>query len=172
MISANICTSIKINKLSWPAKTIFTWMIVRLCDDDGRMDGGAETVKAAVVPLADIDIAGVESCLHEMETVEGQCPNDKGVIIRYQIDSRIYIQVKKWDEFQSFHGIKKFPSRIPAPPDNTNPGGHHTKPGANKVNKDNKTNKGKSKSANAKTENRLTELAKGLPNIGKKMRGE
>ena len=44
MIGANICTSEKVNLLSWPAAVIYTWMIPRLCDDEGYMDGSPTTI--------------------------------------------------------------------------------------------------------------------------------
>jgi len=164
MIDANICTSEKLNKISWQARLIFTWMIPRLCDDEGRMDGSPATIKASVVPLAeDLTVAAVEACLKEMAEVPGQGKNDRGLIVWYEIDGRRYIQVKKWDEFQTFHGVKKTESTIPPPPQDPRSGARSTRPGANK-------NKGMNQATiTTGSPDKLAELKKGLKNIGRKM---
>jgi len=50
MLHKTISTSSQVNKLSLPARLLFTWAIAH-ADDDGRLRGDPEYIKATVVPM-------------------------------------------------------------------------------------------------------------------------
>lgn len=108
MISRTISTSEKLHKINWKARLLFTWMILH-CDDEGRTEGSRQTIKARVLPMADCTEKEVEEWLGEMKKV--------GLIEWYKIDGKKYIQIIRWHDFQTFHGIQVNQSRFPAPPD-------------------------------------------------------
>ena len=50
MLHNKISTLLQVNRLSLPAKLLFTWMIAH-ADDEGRLRGEPEYIKATVVPM-------------------------------------------------------------------------------------------------------------------------
>lgn len=130
MISRTISTSEKVHKVSVGARLLFTWLILH-CDDEGRMQGSPATVKAMVFPMADFTIEKVSEMLKEL--------HKEKLIICYKVRKKEYLQIVKWEDFQTFHGIHQTPSKIPPPPrlvaSNTNVS---AKVKLSKVNKDNK----------------------------------
>ena len=107
MLSRTISTSEKLWKLkSFEAKLLFSWMICH-CDDEGRMEGEPNIVKAVVFPLEKIKPVKIGEYLHEMSKI--------GLIKWYKVDGKRYIELENWDTFQTFHGFHKILSKIPSP---------------------------------------------------------
>jgi len=50
MLHKKISVSVQINKLTLPARLLFTWMIPH-ADDEGKLKGDIEFIKAMVVPM-------------------------------------------------------------------------------------------------------------------------
>lgn len=107
MISRTISSSEKVHQIDWKARLLFTWMILH-CDDEGRIEGSASTIKARVLPMADCTLQEIDKWLTAMKKT--------GLILWYKIDGKKYIQVVQFNEFQTFHGIQKHQSRLPSPP--------------------------------------------------------
>jgi hypothetical protein len=107
MISRTISTSEKVHKVSVESRLLYTWMILH-CDDEGRMQGSPATVKAMVMPMADFTIEKIGKMLKELQKAR--------LIIWYKIKEKRYIQIIKWDDHQTFHGIHQVPSKIPISP--------------------------------------------------------
>jgi hypothetical protein len=117
MLSRSISTSRKVtvelkarlknvrSKLEF-VQLLYTWILPH-ADDFGRMEGDAATVKGTVMPNSTRDIDDVEWAL--------QALHDVGLLLRYQIDGRMYLQVVAWEEHQS--GLhKRTRSRFPEVP--------------------------------------------------------
>lgn len=105
MISRSISTSRKVNRLQTDqARLLFTWMILH-ADDEGRMEGNPETIKMAVIPGLSWTLEDIKSYLSDL--------TQNNLIKYYQTSEEFYIQINKWDAFQTFHGIHKSPSKIP-----------------------------------------------------------
>ena len=165
MISRTISTSEKLHKIDWKARLLFTWLILH-CDDEGRMAGSAQTVKAVVLPMADCSFAEIEKWLAEIKKV--------GLILWYKADGQRYIEVVKWGEYQTFHGISKNASRLPSPPSMVD---HSTEPGS----KQNQTKQSETKEVNKEKGDfshlpgpgkKVRDMTKGMKHIGPKMMGD
>ena len=162
MISRTISTSEKLHKIDWKARLLFTWLILH-CDDEGRMAGSVQTVKAVVLPMADCSFAEIEKWLADMRKV--------GLIRWYRVEGKKYIEIIKWGDFQTFHGVSKSPSRLPSPPTTVD---QSTRPGAkqNKTKETKEVNKEKGDFAKfSETEKKVRDMTKGMKNIGPKMIG-
>lgn len=109
MLWGSISTSERVNRLSLKAALLYTWLLTH-ADDQGRMSGDTETVKAVVVPLRkDIEVAEVPKLLIEMEVME--------LVILYSnetvFETPTIIQVVNWWDYQALREPK--PSRYPPP---------------------------------------------------------
>lgn len=105
MINRSICTSRKVNRLQTDqSRLLFTWLILH-GDDEGRLPGDTETIKLSVVPGLSWTLKEIESYLEDLKKTT--------LIERYQILGEFYIQINKWDAYQSWHGIHKSPSKLP-----------------------------------------------------------
>lgn len=106
-LGKNISQSKRVNKLSDMGALLYTWMIPHL-DDDGRMDGDPEDVKYNVLPRREITTDEITEQLSLMDKLD--------LIVWYSIEGRWVIQLnpEAWEEHQTFSGIKRIPSKIPA----------------------------------------------------------
>lgn len=111
MLSPTISVSERVNALGLKGALLYSWMISH-ADDQGRLTGKAEIIKATIVPLLDdISIEDIREALTEMEALNlikrykiGESPKTKG-------DTAI--QLLDWYEFQALRDPQ--PSRYPAP---------------------------------------------------------
>jgi len=105
MLSKSISYSTKVNELSSDfARLLYTWIIPHL-DDWGRTDGNSQGIKLQVMPGSDKTVEEFEKALQEM--------NDVGLIDRYEVEGKMYIQYTNFDEYQ--WGLKKSgKSKIPS----------------------------------------------------------
>ena len=71
MLHKKISVSLQVNRLTLPAKLLFTWMIPHT-DDEGKMKGDPEFIRATVVPMAKWSFKKIREYLEEMQ--------DKGLI--------------------------------------------------------------------------------------------
>lgn len=93
-----------------PLRTRLTWIgLWTHSDDYGRSRDNVKLIKAAVWPLDEISIRDIEIDLNTLA--------DRGLIYRYEIEGKDYIQVSNWTEHQKVDRPSKSP--IPAPPDET-----------------------------------------------------
>jgi len=91
MLHAKISVSLQVNKLPEPAQLLFTWMISH-ADDEGRLKGDAESVRALVVPMKRWSIKKVETCLEAIK--------NEGLIYRWQENNEWFIEFVKWTDHQ------------------------------------------------------------------------
>ena len=105
MLHNKISTSLQVNRLSLEAQLLFTWLISH-ADDEGRLKGEPEYVKATVVPMKESwtfkDVAGY---LDEIK--------EQGLIYYWQDSDRMVIQFVKWDEHQLIRSDRFKPSPLP-----------------------------------------------------------
>jgi hypothetical protein len=104
----SVATSKALARCSLLAQLLFDRLIVQ-ADDQGRLEDGAEFVRAVCVPLvARVTTKSVEAALSELAAA--------GLILRYRASKRELLQVNGWWEHQG--GMRwAYPSRFPAPPD-------------------------------------------------------
>jgi len=80
------------------------------CDDHGRTTDNVRLIKAAIYPLHDvITFAVLDAELNALMRA--------GLIVRYEVDGKGYIEVRSWAEYQ--HPDKPKPSKYPASTDGT-----------------------------------------------------
>ena len=90
-IPPDACDSEKLAQLSHAAERLF-WRFQTHCDDDGRCDDNVRLIAAKCVPLLDWDHSLVDGLLDELEQV--------GLLVRYEVAGKRYVQVAQWDRFQ------------------------------------------------------------------------
>ena len=85
-----------------------TWIgLWTYADDLGRGKDNTRLIKAALYPLDDVTLRGIDDDLAELET--------NGRIRRYEVDGSHYLQVVAFDEHQRIN--RPTPSKIPPPPE-------------------------------------------------------
>ncbi|MFC1946086.1 hypothetical protein ACFLW1_02685 [Chloroflexota bacterium] len=112
MLAPTISVSERVAALTIKAALLFTWMLSH-ADDQGRLSGDPNTVKALIVPLRrDISVEDVERALSDLEDVGliklysaleagGWSPSDK------------VVQISDWWSYQALRDPA--PSRYPPP---------------------------------------------------------
>jgi len=91
MLHAKISVSSQVNRLCLPARLLFTWMIAH-ADDEGRLKGDVEAVKALVVPMVRWSFKTLQSYLEAMKR--------EGLIYRWQENNEWFIEFVKWTDHQ------------------------------------------------------------------------
>jgi hypothetical protein len=92
-----------------PLRARLTWIgLWTHCDDHGRCRDNVKLIKAAVWPLDEVSLRDIESDLRDLEAA--------GVLFRYEVAGKGYLQVTNWREHQKVDHPSKSP--IP-PPDST-----------------------------------------------------
>lgn len=104
MLHKKISLSLQVNRLCDKAKLLFTWIIPHT-DDDGRLRGEVEYIRATVVPLTKWSLKQVEKYLKEIE--------EYGLIYRWQQNSEWFIELPKWKEHQYIAPARYKPSSLP-----------------------------------------------------------
>ncbi len=106
MLHKKISVSTQVNKLSLSAKLLFTWLIPH-ADDDGRLKGDPEYIKAMVVPMTKWSFKKVEQCLKEI--------NDIGLIFWWTdtITHEKFIEFIKWNDYQTIRKDRYIKSNLP-----------------------------------------------------------
>ena len=101
IIKESICTSENIDQLSAFQETFFYRLIVN-CDDYGRMDGRPKVLSSRLFPLRDIKLSQITEAMNALLAAE--------LIILYEKDGHVYIQMKTWDHHQTIRAKKsKYP---------------------------------------------------------------
>jgi hypothetical protein len=107
MLHKTISTSSQVNKLSLPARLLFTWAIAH-ADDDGRLRGEPEYIKATVVPMVRWSFKKVERYLDEMYQV--------GLIYLWANPktSEWFVEFINWNKYQQIKKDRYKPSYLPS----------------------------------------------------------
>jgi len=105
---SDIYQSTKVNKLSIPAALLYTWAISNF-DDYGFQEGDPRVIKGVIFPKRDdMTIEKIENLIEEILSTE----DDPPLWRIYCIGNESFIQDPVWFDRQSFHAIKKKPSKI------------------------------------------------------------
>ena len=107
MLHKKISVSVQVNKLTLPAKLLFTWMISH-ADDEGKLKGDIEFIKAMVVPMTKWSFKKIKGYLMEMK--------DQELIYYWQENDEWLIEFIKWDEHQTIRKDRLIPSNLPSYP--------------------------------------------------------
>ena len=107
MLHKTISTSSQVNKLSLPARLLFTWAIAH-ADDDGRLRGDPEYIKATVVPMVRWSFKKIERYLEEMYQI--------GLIYLWTNPktSEWFVEFINWKKYQSIKSDRYKPSYLPS----------------------------------------------------------
>lgn len=109
MLSKSISTSVQVNNLSLEAQLLFTWMIAH-ADDDGRLKGEPEYIKAIVFPMKEMTVKKVEELLKELKKQE--------LIYYWEKFNKKYIEFPSWLSHQQIRKDRYTPSFLPPYPSN------------------------------------------------------
>lgn len=104
MLHKKISVSGQVNKLSLPARLLFTWMIAH-ADDEGRLKGEPEYVKAIVAPMTKWSFTHIKIYLEEMKNI--------GLIYYWHHNNEWFIEFIKWKQHQSIKSDRFKPSDLP-----------------------------------------------------------
>ena len=107
MLHKKISVSVQVNKLTLPAKLLFTWMISH-ADDEGKLKGDIEFIKAMVVPMTKWSFKKIKGYLMEMKNQE--------LIYYWQENDEWLIEFIKWDEHQTIRKDRLIPTNLPSYP--------------------------------------------------------
>jgi len=107
MLHKKISVSVQVNKLTLPAKLLFTWMISH-ADDEGKLKGDIEFIKAMVVPMTKWSFKKIKGYLMEMK--------DQELIYYWQENDEWLIEFIKWNEHQTIRKDRLIPSNLPSYP--------------------------------------------------------
>lgn len=105
MLHKSISTSSQVNRLSLPARLLFTWMIPH-ADDEGRLKGEPDYIKAMAVPMTKWSFKKVKQYLDEIKT--------ERLIYYWEQNSEWFIEFVKWDEHQTIPKDRFKPSTLPS----------------------------------------------------------
>ena len=105
MLHNKISTSLQVNRLSLPAKLLFTWMIAH-ADDEGRLRGEPEYIKAIVVPMIKWSFKLISVYVKEMVNQQ--------LIYHWEQNNEWFIEFIKWKEYQSIKSDRFHSSLLPS----------------------------------------------------------
>ncbi len=103
-----IVTSERVDQLTDEEALLYTWLIP-MPDDEGRMQGKPKTVQMKCCPGREWSLSKIERMLKQIRKAE--------LIYYYEAEGNTYIQIREWEEHQTFHGITREPSKYPPPPE-------------------------------------------------------
>lgn len=105
---SDIFQSAKVNRLSLPAALLYTWAIANF-DDYGFQEADARVIKGVIFPKRDdMTVEKIEELIEEIVSIDDNPPLWR----IYCIGSERFIQDPVWFQRQSFHSIRKKPSKI------------------------------------------------------------
>ncbi|HUW21125.1 MAG TPA: hypothetical protein VMW41_00480 [Candidatus Bathyarchaeia archaeon] len=105
MLHTKISVSIQVNRLTLPARLLFSWMIPH-ADDEGRLKGDPEYIKATVTPMTRWSFKKIGEYLNEIK--------DKGLIYYWQENGEWFIEFIKWNEHQTIRKDRFIRSNLPS----------------------------------------------------------
>ena len=91
MLHKKISISQQVNNLSLPTQLLFTWMIAH-ADDEGRLRGESDYIRATVVPMKNWSPKRIERYLEEIKSVN--------LIYRWEHNDEWIIEFIRWNEHQ------------------------------------------------------------------------
>lgn len=107
MLHQKISTSRQVNRLSLPARLLFTWLIPH-ADDEGKLKGEADVIKAKVVPMTSWSLKRIEGWLEEIKNAS--------LIYRWELNSEWFIEFVKWKDYQQLRSDRFKSSKLPSFP--------------------------------------------------------
>lgn len=109
MLHRKISLSSQVNRLSLEARLLFTWMIP-YTDDEGRLKGEPEYIKATIVPMTTWSFIRIKKYLDEIK--------DEGLIYYWQENNEWYIEFCTWEDHQTIRKDRFEKSKLPSFKDN------------------------------------------------------
>jgi len=103
MVDPDIWTDSGFMDLSWGARLLFLGLISR-ADDEGRGNGSAKSLKAAIFPSDEITVSRIEKLKEECELYTRTK--------FYEVNGQTYYQLAKWRSYQQI----QHPTKSSIPP--------------------------------------------------------
>lgn len=104
ILKESVCTSDKIDRLSWFEEVLFYRLIVN-CDDYGRFDGRAAIIKNRLFPLKEgITMESVSEAVKKLAQV--------GLVMLYACEEKPFLCLPTWNDHQNVRAKR---SKYPAP---------------------------------------------------------
>ncbi len=95
------CTSEKLANVSAEAERLY-WRLMTHVDDEGRCEDNPKVIRGACLPLHDdVSSADVDATLDELDA--------EGLLVRYEIDGRRYLEVTGWKQKPRWPKPSRFP---------------------------------------------------------------
>src|SRR3989304_2863404 len=92
MIDPDIWEDEKISKLDFVGRLLFIGLITQ-SNDYGKLRGNSALLKSKIFPYDNIELSDIETNLVKL--------SEFGIIILYKINGERFIQLKKWNKYQS-----------------------------------------------------------------------
>ena len=109
ILKESICTSDKVDALSWFEEVLYYRLIVN-CDDYGRFDGRPAIIKNRLFPLKEnLTIKTVSAAINTLARV--------GLVALFEYEGKPFLHLPTWNEHQNIRAKK---SKYPAPEDGVN----------------------------------------------------
>jgi DNA-binding XRE family transcriptional regulator len=105
MLHGKISRSLKVHSLPTKAQLLFSWMITH-ADDDGRLRGEPNYIKATVVPLENWSLKKINMYLELIK--------DAQLIYYWELNSAWYVEFVHWKEYQQIRSDRYKPSNLPS----------------------------------------------------------
>lgn len=105
MLHKKISLSMQVNNLSLPTQLLFTWMIAH-ADDDGKLRGEPEYIKATVVPMKKWSFGLIKKYMEEIKSNK--------LIYYWQENDEWFIEFIKWKDHQSIQSDRYKQSVLPS----------------------------------------------------------
>ena len=105
MLHTKISVSVQVNRLSLPARLLFSWLIPH-ADDEGRLNGDPEFIKARVVPMTKWSFKKIREYLEEIK--------NQRLIYYWQENDEWFIEFIKWNDHQTIRKNRFKPSSLPS----------------------------------------------------------
>lgn len=111
MISKRIAISKKLANLKTDSARLLYFMCYPHTDIKGRLEADAPYIRSACIPRLNWSDKKVNTCLEDLHRVH--------LIILYKIDLNIYMEVTRFDDFQTLRADREAKSVIPKPPEDS-----------------------------------------------------
>ncbi len=105
MLHKSISISSQVNRLSLPARLLFTWMIPH-ADDEGKLKGNPDYIRATVVPMANWSKKRIQLYLFAIR--------DTGLIYYWEQNSEWFVELVKWKQYQQIRTDRFTHSILPS----------------------------------------------------------
>ena len=107
MLKKEISDSKKLGRLKSDRPRVLYFMMYPHLDRDGRLKADPHQLKGQVCTMLPYSAASIQKSLEQLHEV--------GLLVLYQIDGDQYVQISRFNDFQTFNYDRESKSKIPPP---------------------------------------------------------